>query len=97
MGGRYQSSEEEVATGFSLFMDVLTDLLPRSPQAKRLYLPFGMPSATSLELKKSGWVIIQGLVPEKDIHSEARRLLCSHFWLEGGVHELTNPQNRGGD
>ena len=80
MGGRYQSSKDEVATGFSLFMDVLTDLLPRCDQIKRLYLPFGLPPAAGLELRKSGWVVIQGLVPEKVIIGEALRLLCSHFY-----------------
>ena len=95
MGGRYQSSEEEVATGFSLFMDVLTDLVPIARPGSRLYLPFGSPAATSKELRDSGWIVIHGLVSEKNINSEARRLLCSHFWLEGEVHESTEPQDVG--
>jgi ATP phosphoribosyltransferase regulatory subunit len=95
MGGRYQSSDEEVATGFSLFMDVLTDLVPRGRPERRLYCPFGSPPATSKELRESGWIVIHGLVPEKDVKFEARRLLCSHFWLEGGIHELGESQNIG--
>ena len=97
MGGRYQSSEEEVATGFSLFMDVLTDLVPIGRPESRLYLPFGSPAATSKELRDSGWVVIHGLVPEKEIKSEARRLRCSHFWLEGEVHQSAKTQDVGNE
>jgi len=74
-------------------MDVLTDLLPRCDQIKRLYLPFGLPPAAGLELRKSGWVVIQGLVPEKDINGEALRLLCSHFLVDGEVYEVTASQD----
>ena len=97
MGGRYQSSEEELATGFALFMDVLTELVPIGRPENRLYLPFGSPVVISKELRESGWVVIQGLVSEKDINSEARRLLCSHFWLEGEVHQSAEKQDIGSE
>ncbi|MBT05420.1 MAG: ATP phosphoribosyltransferase regulatory subunit [Rhodospirillaceae bacterium] len=95
MGGRYQSNEDEMATGFSLFMDVLTDLVPMQVSAQRLYLPFGASSGISDELRKAGWVVVHGLVPEADIESEGRRLLCSHLWMEDEVCPLPDLQEPG--
>ena len=96
MGGRYQSNEREMATGFSIFMDVLTDLVPRAPSLKRLYIPFGVSLNTSRELREAGWVVIHGLVSEKNVEEEARRSLCSHFWADGQVNALLEPLDRGG-
>ena len=95
MGGRYQSNENEMATGFTLFMDVLTDLVPRKNSAQRLYLPFGASSGISNKLREAGWIVVHGLVPESDIESEGRRLLCSHFWVEDEVCPLPDPQESG--
>lgn len=95
MGGRYQSNEEEMATGFSLFMDVLTDLVPRESVGRRLYLPYGVRPEISNDLRESGWVVVQGLVPEPNIELEGRRLLCSHLWMEDEVRPLPDIQNSG--
>ena len=84
-----------MATGFTLFMDILTDLVPRKNSAQRLYLPFGVSSVISDKLRDSGWVVVHGLVPELDIESEGRRLLCSHLWVEDEVHPLSEPQEPG--
>ncbi|MEE2694480.1 MAG: ATP phosphoribosyltransferase regulatory subunit [Pseudomonadota bacterium] len=95
MGGRYQSNEEEMATGFSLFMDVLTDLVPRKNAGRRLYLPFGVSSKISKELRDSGWVVVHGLVPESDVESEGRRLSCSYLWIEDEARPLSDPKEPG--
>jgi ATP phosphoribosyltransferase regulatory subunit len=59
-GGRY-SANGETATGATLFMDAVLEVVPGPAPAKRVFLPAGTPYATGRRLRAEGWVTISGL------------------------------------
>ena len=91
-GGRYQVERggglAETAAGFSVYIDGLMGSLPDSSDAPRVYLPYNVPRDEALGLRAEGWRAVQGLEPESDVVSEAKRLLCSHVWEGGRVVAL---------
>jgi len=88
IGGRYLTAGDEPATGFTLSTDIVMEAAALPPLAKRLYVPFGTVSKTRKQLQGSGWVTINGLIPEKDLLAEGVRMQCSHVWLENKIQRL---------
>ena len=88
IGGRYLTAGDEPATGFTLSTDIVMEAAALPPLAKRLYVPFGTISKTRKQLQGSGWVTINGLIPEKDLLAEGVRMQCSHVWLENKIQRL---------
>ena len=88
IGGRYLTAGDEPATGFTLSTDIVMEAAALPPLAKRLYVPFGTVSKTRKQLQGSGWVTVNGLVPEKDLLAEGVRMQCSHIWLENKIQRL---------
>ncbi len=82
-GGRYQLSNGEAATGFTIFMDTLLRALPQNGNGETIYLPPGCDPAQARALRDAGRRAIQGLESATDDRKQARRLGCSHI-LEGG-------------
>ena len=88
IGGRYLTVGDEPATGFTLSTDIVMEVAALPPLAKRLYVPFGTVSKTRKQLQGSGWVTVNGLIPEKDLLAEGVRMQCSHIWLENKIQRL---------
>ena len=88
IGGRYLTAGDEPATGFTLSTDIVMEAAALPPLAKRLYVPFGTVSKTRKQLQGSGWVTVNGLIPEKDLLAEGVRMQCSHIWLENKIQRL---------
>ena len=84
-GGRYITSSNEPATGFSLYLDSIMRALPDPPSPQKLYLPSEVTSEVAKVLRSDGWITVTGLTPINDISAEARRLECSHCWIEGKI------------
>ncbi|GIS66048.1 MAG: hypothetical protein CM1200mP4_3960 [Rhodospirillaceae bacterium] len=68
-----------------------TDLVPRKNSANACISHLETSSGISNKLREAGWIVVHGLVPESDIESEGRRLLCSHFWVEDEVAPFPGP------
>ncbi|MEE8535623.1 MAG: ATP phosphoribosyltransferase regulatory subunit, partial [Kiloniellales bacterium] len=89
----------ESSTGFTLFMDTVERALPSPEPPRRLFLPADCDDEPGQSLRAQGWVTLAGLDPdpkkgsgpktESDIEAEARRLRCTHAWIDGRIVELT--------
>ena len=80
-GGTYTiRGTEEVATGFSLYIDHLIDALDGPPPRDILFLPLGHDAAKAAELRSAGWRTVEALSDADD----GKPLGCTH-WLEGGA------------
>lgn len=76
-GGTYAiKGSEEPATGFSLYMEPLLEVLGHSSVAARkaLFLPLGHDRATAARLRSEGWRTVAAITGEED----AAALGCSH-------------------
>lgn len=82
-GGRYQSTGNEPAVGFTLFLDSVLRALPEPAPETSVFLPFGTPAATGARLRAEGWCAVQGLAQVQDTLAEAKRLGCSHVLSDG--------------
>jgi ATP phosphoribosyltransferase regulatory subunit len=83
-GGRYLAHGES-ATGATLFMDTVLDVLPGPIDARRVFLPFGTPFSVGQSLRDEGWVTVAGLEQVADDKTEAGRLACGHLLMAGQV------------
>jgi ATP phosphoribosyltransferase regulatory subunit len=85
-GGRYLAGDpREPATGFTVYTDTVLRAVPAPPLRSRIYLPAGTPVETGRSLRAEGWATVAGLSPATAIADEARRLLCSHAWIDGAA------------
>ena len=87
-GGRYLSGDDELATGFTLFTDVIMSAVAHPTSGRRIYVPFGVQTEIRKSLQGSGWITVNGLVPEDNPTAEALRLECTHVWLVDQIHQL---------
>jgi ATP phosphoribosyltransferase regulatory subunit len=87
-GGRYVNHAGEAATGASLYLDTLLTTLPAPMPARRIFLPFAMAAEIGARLRMEGWITVHGLAPVGDVGAEAKRLSCSHAWLNGAASAL---------
>jgi ATP phosphoribosyltransferase regulatory subunit len=82
-GGRYALPTGEQATGVTLLVDALLPVVPRLPNAKGLFVPFGTSRADVASWQSKGWRVVADLGAEKADATEAKRLNCTHI-LQGG-------------
>ncbi len=88
-GGRYLSgSEQEPATGVSLFSDSLLRALPAPKKTKRLFLPVGTSLEECRQVRKEGWSAISATENIQDNVKEATRLGCTHIFINSEIREL---------
>ncbi|WP_427968103.1 ATP phosphoribosyltransferase regulatory subunit [Altererythrobacter sp.] len=74
-GGTYRiKGSEEAATGFSLFIDTLAEMLPRADAPDMLYLPTGHDREAAARLRAIGWRTVAQIAEEED----AKALGCTH-------------------
>jgi len=86
-GGRYLAgSDDEPATGMTLFMDSVLRGVPQAALKKRLYLPMATDRAAARKWRAEVWITLDGLTAESDAKAEAKRLGCSHYLLGGKAH-----------
>ncbi|MHA1600188.1 MAG: ATP phosphoribosyltransferase regulatory subunit [Alphaproteobacteria bacterium] len=92
-GGRYTTNSPEggceSSTGFTLYMDTVQRTLPEPETPSMLYIPAGSaPVDRGRAWREDGWVTLAGLDEEADVPAAARRLGCSHAWIDGRIVEL---------
>lgn len=88
-GGRYRiGGTGEAATGCTLYLDSLMRALPSQDAPALVYLPFGLAQAEAQHARGQGLNALQGLAPESDLATEARRLGCTHLWRNGVAEPL---------
>lgn len=87
-GGRYLCGDAEPATGITLYPDRIIRLVPPVALRPRLYLPHGTPSSASCAAREAGYATIPGLAPHHAPGDEARRLGCTHLFLNGSITAL---------
>jgi ATP phosphoribosyltransferase regulatory subunit len=88
-GGRYLAgSDDEPATGMTLFMDTVLRAIAPTSVKKRIYLASPDKNATGRKLRAEGWIAIDGLANSGDAKKEAKRLGCSHYFSNGKVHTI---------
>lgn len=73
-GGTYRVGGDEVATGFSLYIDPLVDALEAAPERDMLYLPPGHDRDAAARLRAIGWRTLAALGDGED----AVALGCTH-------------------
>lgn len=88
-GGRYIAGSGEAATGCTLFIDSLMRALPKPKSQDRIYIPYGTDLVVGNDLRKKGQICIDGLEEIVDANGEAKRMDCSHIYLNGNVTPLT--------
>ena len=86
-GGRYWAGApgfaSETATGVTLYMDMVMRALEPAATANRLYLPAGTKPADRRARQAEGWWTVAGLDGDLEPMADAKRLGCSHAWIEG--------------
>ena len=96
-GGRYvavngtvESSgpRGEPATGFTLYVDTILRMLPAAARGASVFLPVGTEGEVARQLRRQGWTTLAGLAKVDDAVAEARRMDCTHAYLDGRVVEL---------
>ena len=92
-GGRYLagSGEGEPATGFTLFLDSVIRAVPEPGAERKLFLPYATAPAAAEKLRADGWTALAALAPAADPRAEAKRLGCSHLWLDGKIVAVDKP------
>lgn len=81
-GGRYNVGEES-ATGFTLYVETLRELVTPLSAAKRLLVADVISEAERLDLQSKGYTTLQSLPGSGSALEQAKQLQCA-FLLEGG-------------
>lgn len=93
-GGRYLAENvhpdhpPEPATGISIFLDALLRVLPKPDRQNKVYIPVGTARTVASDLRKEGWIAVNGLSLLTDPGEEARQLGCTHLWFDDGITSL---------
>jgi ATP phosphoribosyltransferase regulatory subunit len=82
-GGRYFSAEGEPATGLTLYADAALRAAGRKPSRPLIFVPAGTAAYVAQTLRADGYATLAGLSEVADPAAEARRLHCTHIWLNG--------------
>jgi ATP phosphoribosyltransferase regulatory subunit len=84
-GGRYLCGDTEPATGITLYPDTIVQMAPKTALRARIYLPFGTTPAQATACRSNKFATIAGLAPHAEPHEEAKRLGCSHVYIDGMI------------
>lgn len=84
-GGRYEVGGE-TATGFTLYVTHLLDLLPPPPPSKTILLPLRTSAEQSRALRAEGWVTVGAMTENPE--SEAKQLSIPALWQNGRIVTL---------
>jgi ATP phosphoribosyltransferase regulatory subunit len=95
-GGRYRiqapdAREDSEATGFTLYVETLIDILPKSAPNKRILVASGIVGITQEELqtlKDEGYTMLFALEEYGTNTEEAKRLGCNYIYINREVKEI---------
>lgn len=92
-GGRYkiegENSKYDIeATGFTLYVETLLDILPQSQSTKRILISVGISDASASELRAKGFTTIYALTEYGNCKVEAKRLGCGYIYKNNEIIEL---------
>lgn len=88
-GGRYVTETGEAACGFTLFVDSLMRALPKPAHPNKVFIPAKTEGSVATELRDQGHICINALAEHEDDKIEARRLACTHIFLNGQIEPLS--------
>ncbi|MEZ5690713.1 MAG: ATP phosphoribosyltransferase regulatory subunit [Rickettsiales bacterium] len=93
-GGRYRiqgaTAESDIeATGFTLYMETLLDILPKPPAKKRILISEGIDTEGTEKLRNDGFVLIHAVEGYGNCKNEAKRLGCGYIYTSGEIVELS--------
>ncbi len=84
-GGRYKV-EKETATGFTIYVTHLLDLLPAPATGRRILVPHDIAPAEVAKLHAESWVTVGATSAETA--QEAQRLGIAYIWKKNAITEL---------
>ena len=92
-GGRYKiqcdkPSDDCEATGFTLYVENLLEILPQPERGKRIFISEGISTKDTEKLQSDGYTTIYALSEYGKSEEEARRLGCKFIYKEGKISEL---------
>lgn len=92
-GGRYkiegENSKHDIeATGFTLYVETLLDILPQTDTAKRILVSVGITDVSASELRAKGFTTIYALTEYGNCKVEAKRLGCDYLYKNNEIIEL---------
>jgi ATP phosphoribosyltransferase regulatory subunit len=92
-GGRYKiqgesSRYDTEATGFTLYVETLLDIIPQAKRSKRILVSDGINNTEAEKLREQGFVIIYALAEYGKNEAEAKRLGCDYIYKDGDIKEL---------
>lgn len=90
-GGRYMiegGAHDVEATGFTLYVESLRNLLPKPQRQKRVFVATGLNAEVAATLQADGFVTVHALSEYGYDDDEARRLGCSHIYKNGALSAL---------
>ena len=93
-GGRYRientaNTLDAEATGFTLYVETLRDLLSEPQRGKRIFVPEGIASKEISKLRADGYVTVLALSEYGNDEEEARRLGCEFMYKNEKVKTLS--------
>lgn len=84
-GGTYRiAGSDEVATGFTLYVDRIADATPEAQAQPTVYLPIGHEAARGAQLRAEGWRTLAAISEGED----PKALGCTHLADPNEVREL---------
>ena len=94
-GGRYKIQGEDgkddcEATGFTLYVETLLDILPKPQRKKRVLISNGINETNLDELSKKDFVLIYALNEYGRIEDEAKLLDCDFIYKNNELIEVKN-------
>ncbi len=92
-GGRYRIDAptpgmDMEATGFTLYVETLRDVLPEPKRGRRVFIADGISEAKVGGLRAEGYITVHALSEYGNDAEEARRLDCGFIYKDGNVKAL---------
>lgn len=92
-GGRYKIESENAkhdveATGFTLYVETLLDILPEAQNVKRILISSGINDVGASELRRKGFNTVYALTEYGNCRMEAKRLNCKYLYKDNEIIEL---------
>lgn len=91
-GGRYSLTHQGApcpATGATLYVGRLLASYQPGEQPERVFIPYGTPLQQTRALRDDGQVTLCALAPAADETEQARKLGCTHRWVNGRLESIT--------
>ncbi len=83
-GGRYRVDGLD-ATGFTLYVETLLDIVPEAARAKRIFVPEGIAAENIAALQAEGFTTIYALSEYGASEDEAKRLGCDYIFKDNKI------------